>query len=91
VFHWIEFRRVERKAVETDVFRDFELFRNVGTGSIDDHHEAFLESAEAAAMLRLECSSRVRRRVCFSEAVHHGWMNLSCWKTSPKRARRNRR
>ena len=28
-----------RKAVETDVFRDFELFRNMGTGSIDDHHK----------------------------------------------------
>ena len=25
--------------METDVFRDFELFRNMETGSIDDHHE----------------------------------------------------
>jgi hypothetical protein len=33
MFHWIEFRRVGRKAVKTDVFRDFELFRNMGTGS----------------------------------------------------------
>ena len=46
--------------------------------------------ADAAATLRLEWSSRVRRKVCFSEAVHHGWMNLSCWKSLPKRARRNR-
>ena len=25
--------------METDVFRDFEFFRNMGTGSIDDHNE----------------------------------------------------
>ena len=25
--------------METDVFRNFKVFRNMGTGSIDDHHE----------------------------------------------------
>ena len=39
MLHGIEFWRVGWKAVELDIFRDFEVFGNMGTGSIDDHHE----------------------------------------------------
>ena len=39
MLHGIKFWRVGWKAVELDIFRDFKVFGNMGTGSIDDHHE----------------------------------------------------